>query len=539
MKILSLLFSLLLALDLSAAIIYCSPSGGGSGADFNNLATLPDTTGFTRGNTYVCIEGNYGSKNLSTALSGTTTITIRKANAEDSAVAGYATTLFDAVASFGSFTLTTGYWIVDGITRTETAGWAAPAGYGFSSTQITSNSGSSQDGSNSQLRYIDIGAAYAENPSDATIDDYGEAVYLVFNQQSISFTRCAIHNGQPALVQLTGSDFITFDHCEIGPGWGKAAIRGGNGSLLTDLIIKHCKFWNSSLKDPNDPTSGTTAEIAVWSWTGTSSGTEIYGNWFFSDRSSGRNSAIVVGGNGGSWIGDGADGTLVYNNTFEGFSEDSSNGDIDLNGSSTVARNNLGYNLTGGGPLSISATTTSNNNYETSDPFVNAAAHNYHLSGALAGFSLGSPYNIDPDGVTRGVDATFDVGAYEFDEGTPSLSTAVIPTGGTTIVFTYSESVSIGAGGNAGFTMSMSGGAVTATYSSGAPGTALTYNLSRTVNTGETGTHDYTQPGNGIEATDDAADVATYTGTSVTNNSTQGGGGGSTLTISGTLTIGP
>ena len=63
---------------------YCSPSGGGSGADFDNLMTLPDTTGFTRGDTYVLVDGSYGAKTLSKGDSGTTLITIRKASTDDS-----------------------------------------------------------------------------------------------------------------------------------------------------------------------------------------------------------------------------------------------------------------------------------------------------------------------------------------------------------------------------------------------------------------------------------------------------------------------
>jgi hypothetical protein len=89
----------------------------------------------------------------------------------------------------------------------------------------------------------------------------------------------------------------------------------------------------------------------------------------------------------------------------------------------------------------------------------------------------------------------------------------------------YSASVSHGAGGNGGKTLTMSGGAVTVAYSSGAGSTSLVYTLSRTVNAGETGTTAYTQSGNGIEATTGGADVATYSGAAVTNNSTAGGAG--------------
>lgn len=109
------------------------------------------------------------------------------------------------------------------------------------------------------------------------------------------------------------------------------------------------------------------------------------------------------------------------------------------------------------------------------------------------------------------------------DVTAPTVSSRTIPAAGTTIVIVHSEVVSIGAGGNGGLTLSASGGAVTATYSSGAGTATLTWTLSRTVNSGETVTASYTQPGDGIE---DASgnDLASFSGQSVTNNSTAGGG---------------
>ncbi len=105
------------------------------------------------------------------------------------------------------------------------------------------------------------------------------------------------------------------------------------------------------------------------------------------------------------------------------------------------------------------------------------------------------------------------------DVTAPTVTSATINTAGTTITFALDESVVFGAGGNGGFTLSLSGGAVTATYSSGSGTTSLVYSLSRTVYSGETGTHSYTQPGNGVE--DGAGnDLATYSGATVTNNST-------------------
>lgn len=106
------------------------------------------------------------------------------------------------------------------------------------------------------------------------------------------------------------------------------------------------------------------------------------------------------------------------------------------------------------------------------------------------------------------------------DTTAPTVTSAAINSAGTTLTLNASESVVFGAGGNGGITLSMSGGAVTATYSSGAGATALVYSLSRTIYQGETGTRSYVQPGNGIE---DVAgnDMLSFTAQALTNNSTQ------------------
>jgi hypothetical protein len=108
------------------------------------------------------------------------------------------------------------------------------------------------------------------------------------------------------------------------------------------------------------------------------------------------------------------------------------------------------------------------------------------------------------------------------DVTAPALVSAQIPAAGTTLEITFTEAVSIGAGGNGGFTIALSGGAATLTYASGSGSGTLVYTINRTVSAGETcSDFDYTQPGNGVE---DAAgnDLATFTNQQalVTNNST-------------------
>jgi len=142
------------------------------------------------------------------------------------------------------------------------------------------------------------------------------------------------------------------------------------------------------------------------------------------------------------------------------------------------------------------------------------------------GISIGATW---PNPATGTRASTWDMGAFIVTTGSsaPTYSSGAINNLGSTLSVIYSASCTTGSGGNGGVTITASGGAVTPTYSSGSGSTTYVYTLSRTINIGETVTTSYTQPGNGIEATSDGTDVASYSNQSVTNNSTQGGVGGS------------
>jgi hypothetical protein len=112
------------------------------------------------------------------------------------------------------------------------------------------------------------------------------------------------------------------------------------------------------------------------------------------------------------------------------------------------------------------------------------------------------------------------------DTDAPTMSTQAIGADGRTVTFTFSEAVTIGAGGNAGFTLT-NGDAeeISLAYVSGAGSTTLTYQSSACIPSTDTFVAGlvYTQPTNGIE---DLAgnDLASFTGAgakTVTNGSTQ------------------
>lgn len=114
------------------------------------------------------------------------------------------------------------------------------------------------------------------------------------------------------------------------------------------------------------------------------------------------------------------------------------------------------------------------------------------------------------------------------DTTPPTLTSSTIPAAGTSISLLFNKAVRVGAGGNAGWTITMSGGASAMSYSSGSGSTTLVYTLARTILSNETGTIAYTQPGNGIEGNvADYPDLATIASAAVTNSSTYPGAAGS------------
>lgn len=114
------------------------------------------------------------------------------------------------------------------------------------------------------------------------------------------------------------------------------------------------------------------------------------------------------------------------------------------------------------------------------------------------------------------------------DTNAPTLVSASIGSGGNTLTMSFSKPVRIGSGGSGGWSLTMTGGGVSLAYSNGSGTSTLVYSTSRPILPGETVSLglNYTQPANGIEDSS-GNDLASFTGASVTNNSTYGTATGS------------
>lgn len=164
--------------------------------------------------------------------------------------------------------------------------------------------------------------------------------------------------------------------------------------------------------------------------------------------------------------------------------------------------------------------------YTPYDLFVDPDNGDFHLKAGSPVISAGKDlsaegFSNDYTGATRS--GTWSMGAYAYTTtGIPTISSATIPSGGTTVSIVWSEACTTGAGGAGGFTLTTSSGSITLTYVSGSGSTTYVYSIPSTVlSTEMISSLAYVQPGNGIEATTGGGDVGTFTEFMVNNNSTQ------------------
>lgn len=388
-------------------------SGSNNGSDWTNaFSSWPRN--LVRGATYYVAAGSYGSLYLDAA--GTSTITFKNAtNADHGTNTGWSSS-YAGQAVFSTIHFVTGHYTLDGQTRNE-SNWQDVASYGFRSTGGLYSSAFNPGpacATNITVRYMDVGGQAIGNSFSASNPETG--VYMggfgsVCSNWTIS--RSHIHN-VVMVLQGAGVDGALIEYTHMGPAWQKEAIRGQ--LRMSNTVIRYNVFKDSCQFTPGDSTSGCTAEIAAWGETGSGrwDGNQIYGN-VFQKTTNEHNSGgvIVVGGNGSSWVGSPANNTKIYNNTIVGFKQ--GNAGILVNGGSgNEVRNNIWSDLGNGVAHGATANTTSNNVVVPTSTFVSYPSNLRLATATSGGTTLPSAYATDIDGVTRGTDGVWDLGAFEF-----------------------------------------------------------------------------------------------------------------------------
>ena len=406
-----------------AANKYVRPGAPGSnnGTDWTNAYTsLP--AALVRGDTYYVASGSYPAYTFADPLSGTLTITVKKATAADHGTeTGWQAAFGAGQATFNSvIRFQTGYYLLDGQTRNE-SDWFDGASYGFRIAHnnqdqniVINNYGKAP--SNISVKYTFVDAIVGNLPSitirryaiDTDDFDGGSvASNLLFHRMYVSGSNNVwfLRTTNGAIVEYSASNGVV----------SNAANHGEIVNLYysgANAILRYNQWKNAFIG------YGGTALVAITQ----ADGLQFYGNVVsnfevgdaaigFNGYSSSRNRVYNntfiggVGYNSGTAWGSGTD-NLVYNNLFINCRTVYIEGTNDYNGFSDSdgrGEANAQVNI----PTSI---------------FANYSGGNFKLvAETRAGMVLAAPFNKDLLGNTRGADGTVSRGAFEFNSGT-SLS---------------------------------------------------------------------------------------------------------------------
>lgn len=463
---LAILLWLAMAVPSFAANHYvrAGASGSANGSDWTNACT--DFSGscavssLVRGDTYYVGTGTYASVEFTTAESGSLVITVKGATAADHGTstgwnAAYGVDVTQAEFQFNStahesVTIQTSYFTFDG----NTGSGSTVTSYGFKLQQPASCS-TSQDNYfyvgklNTTQTTTDVTVKHVAAPSCGASFDVTQLPFVFGSAQAYvtnSIFAYLYASGGNKAFQITNVANSTLEHSWTQDQWSSASHHGETisinnchnsdvGGCSTACTQGSCAINNTIRHNVFKNCRGTACIAALDpGYASSMPGTKIYGNVFV-DSTAG-NGVIATGSSGAHYMQD----VLIYNNTFIDIA---SNYIVWQCGSSTpcastsgnVFQNNILYNSTSvvnedtGGAITksynsyLSATDTpsaeSNGQIATLDPFVSYATGDYRLTNDTsvnAGVTLSSPYDTDPNGITRGA-SNWNRGAFEYVVG--------------------------------------------------------------------------------------------------------------------------
>jgi hypothetical protein len=452
---------ILVTMGISQAFATCytvSPSGSGSktGQDWNNTLAWPVT--FVRGDVYYLQDGTYAAFKFTTAVSGTSTVEIRKAQSYDNCTStgwststmGSAQAVFQYTSAEPLISVETSYLTINGNGTyasqgcgggpgsTKASGPVTPSDCGIkidNSTCTSTTSGACNYPVKSTTSNItNLTMEYVEAKGNNTNSSEANLVFAGYSGDSTpTFTHDFMHNAGCVFIQ-DGLQDVTATYSYF---WGNNTNASGcHGQAVFDAgADSNGVFANNIFRD--------IVGTSIWTFAATST---THNNWLFynnviwadSSANDQQEDGIIACINSGTIC----TNFMVMQNTMVNLNY--STGTVFSNsGGSITFENNLWYlnqqisgsTLFAGGPLftmngstlteeynsSLASGSTNPftgaydvNDASASDPFVNWQSGNFKLASENADWdtrlALGSPYTTDPTGKTR----TTDRGAYQY-----------------------------------------------------------------------------------------------------------------------------
>jgi hypothetical protein len=400
-----------------------SPTGSGSGADWNNMKALTSSSTYTRDTINYVADGSIATGwTLATAVSGTQRVTFRKATDLDHGPAtGWVSTMGDGQFQWtGELLIRSSYITVDGITGGGPGSWTT--GFGFRGAQNVINQNvtiaSGTGSSDAQITDIIVSHVdFAGHGPDGDVHAGNNDIVWLYGA-NITISYCKIDNAGRCLIFCNrNSDHIKFnydwfgthesntdEHSEIASVSNDYDLQNSTGQSLSDWQYNYCVFTHSEgtggLMYAGDDE---TIEGCIFNGSGLGGGNGVVGTW---DASQATN-------------------VKLYNSTFYNCSANCFGIlNVGTPGDTLTAKNNLFKNVT----LGSLPTTHTHNHYDnvSDEPseatkstgtitFTDAANLNFMTTAnTTAGTDLGSPYNVDLNGNTR---TTWTRGAFEYQSG--------------------------------------------------------------------------------------------------------------------------
>lgn len=441
MKTWILLLLVLCAITANAANRYVRPgaTGNGTGTDWiNAYPALP--TALVRGDTYYLADGHYGASTFADTNSGTAVITIKKATETDHGTdLGWSVSHGDGQAVFTGWDVHTDYYVFDGQRRNADWQTGSTSQYGIRvatsrGPTIRLDNGSGAGGDNLTFRYIDVEAGGRDT-------GFGDSVvYGLTGNSHVTFEYSALHDSSGVIFLMRGNwRNLKVDHSYMARNTSTPAIHGELLSMTdsTDVV------WSNNVMEDIEGTG-----FIVGINGGVAQNWRIFGNVFVhsaayaadTGRKPGHNfgvSGVVFIANDSSNDNTG-NNILFYNNTMVNI-QGLWSGVIIQKGAGNEVRNNIWYgsvrtNNSFAGSISHNwyfntqqdgdATPSKVVCTSACDVFVSIPGKDFRVKApTAAGQTLAAPMNVDPLGRQRGIDGTWDRGAYEFNtSGAPALA---------------------------------------------------------------------------------------------------------------------
>ncbi|MBI2871304.1 MAG: hypothetical protein HYY14_06300, partial [Candidatus Omnitrophica bacterium] len=430
---------------------YIKQGANGDGSSwaspFGSLADAKTKQGgrLVRGAAYYVADGTYSGFTFDTPEDGTKTITIKKATAADhGAVAGWDPSDGDGQAVFtDTMTFTKPYYIFDGQVGGGPGSW--DFGHGFV-VSVNSNANEAKG-----IRFYnpendgdthDITVSHTEvNMNGKAFVCGQDAIYSIYDNDNIVLRYNYIHDTSRTLIVDEKSDNWIIEYSFLkNPSLNSVnplPCNGGNTQHSEMLMARHGLPPDMNPVNPVENWVIRYNVLTNWRSTGGlifsgSRNWEIYGNVFSWAPGWGAQTT-ANGGAIGSWTGYYTDGHKIYHNTFFDIWSNQGGDLFTAQGCTNCdVRNNLWYNVPELNNINAAhsynaffdsageAITESNKQVGTGDPMVARLSGDYRLKQATSpGAVLGSPYNVDMFGNTRGADDVWDRGALEYTGNTP------------------------------------------------------------------------------------------------------------------------